>query len=77
MTKDLQNIIQSVQEYLEDEMTMQNMDVVKTSNIEDGILIQDRQWNRFKITVTQINCPHCVADCLPGQDTCVEHSPRF
>ena len=53
MSKDLENVIQAVQEYLDDEMTRESMDLIETIPLKNGIKIFDRNGNKFSITVEQ------------------------
>jgi hypothetical protein len=54
MSKDLENVVTTVQEYFDDEFTRETMNLIETIALKDGIKIFDLDGNKFKITVEQI-----------------------
>ncbi len=57
MNKDLDNVIQSVQEFFDDDMTKQCMGLSYVTPQTEGVLIADIDGNQFLITVKQLEVP--------------------
>lgn len=54
MTKDLSNVIVSVQEYFDDGITRQGMGLASVISETEGVLIEDTDGNKFRIKVEQL-----------------------